>query len=75
MLEGKNSELNFHASKKVHSQISDNDLQIDELQQRPFPVPKTSSKALADLIAMKRLKESRENKKQIISLLLRGNTN
>ncbi len=71
MLEGRKKEVNFYASKKMHSQINDNDLQIDEIYQRPFPVPKTSSKALTDLIAMKRLKDSSKNKTKKKTSLVR----
>ncbi len=56
----------------MHSQISDNDLQIDDIHQRSFPIPKSSSKALTDLIRMKMLRDSYKKKKKKISFLRAG---
>ncbi len=74
MLERRKSKLNFYASKKMHSQISDNDLQIEEIHPFPFPIPKSSSNALTDLIALKRLRDSYKNNNKKIPLL-RASTN
>ena len=69
MLERRKNQLYFYASKKMHSQINDNDLQIDEIHQRAFRIPKISSKAVADLIAMKKLQDTYKNKKKKTALL------
>lgn len=54
MFEGKNNQINYHLFKKMHSQISDNDLQIEEHHHKSQATPKSAHRLLKKLIGLKR---------------------